>query len=176
MKELSPQFLSEFCTELALLVRAGMPVGEGLGLMRDDGRDGASRRWLNKLSTLAGSDRPLSDALEASGGAPDYLLKTVRLGEHAGKLDEALSALGLYYERLAYFTEGLRRAVVYPLLLLLLMAAVFVVLIGYVLPIFNEAFTQAGVELSQTALLLMALGQWLSSAGCRVRRRRRKDA
>jgi type IV pilus assembly protein PilC len=45
------------------------------------------------------------------------------------------------------------------------MAAVFVVLIGYVLPIFNEAFTQAGVELSQTALLLMALGQWLSSAG-----------
>ncbi len=165
MKELSPRFLSEFCTELALLVHAGMPVSEGLELMRDDGGDGASGRWLTKLSALAGSERLLSDALEACGGAPDYLIDTVRLGERAGKLDEALSALGLYYERLSYFTEGLRRALTYPLLLILLMAAVFVVLIGYVLPIFNEAFAQAGVELSQTALLLLNLGRWLSSAG-----------
>ena len=163
MRELSPSFLSEFCTELALLVRAGVPVGEGLGLMRDDSRDGASRRWLHALGELAGSGRPLSDALGDCGSVPDYLVKTVRLGERSGKLDEALSALGLYYERQAYFLESVRRAAAYPLLLLLLMAAVFIVLISYVLPIFSDAFAQAGVGMSKTALLLMDFGTWLSS-------------
>lgn len=164
MKELSSQYLAEFCGELALLVRSGIPTADGIGLMRDDDDDKSSRALLTQLVELMASKPLFSEAAEASGRFPAYFLSAVRLGERTGRLDDTLSALATYYERRAWFEENLRKAVSYPLLLIVLMAAVVVVLVTKVLPIFGEVFDQVGAQMSGTASALMRFGSWLSSA------------
>ena len=164
MKELSSQYLAEFCGELALLVRSGISTSDGLGLMRDDDDDKASRTLLTELVKLAETKPLFSEAAEATGRFPAYFLSAVRLGERTGRLDDTLAALAAYYERKAWFEENLRKAVSYPLLLLVLMTAVVVVLVTKVLPIFGEVFDQVGAQMSGTAAVLMRIGNWLSSA------------
>lgn len=163
MKELTSQYLSEFCGELALLVRSGVSAADALALMRDDDGDKASRTLLAQLSGLLEAAPLLSDALTASGRFPEYFIGSIRLAEHTGRLDETLSALSTYYERRAWFGDNLRKAVAYPLLLIALMAAVVVILVTKVLPIFSEVFAQTGAEMSATATTLMRFGGWLSS-------------
>lgn len=164
MKELSPQYLSEFCTELALLVRAGVPIGEGLQIMRDDDNDKFSWQLLDNLCKTMESDTLLSCSIRASGCFPSYFLNVICLGEASGKLDEALSSLATFYERRAILAENIKRAIIYPLSLIGLMTAVVVVIVTQVLPIFNSVFNQVGVQMSSTAISLLNFGEWLSSA------------
>lgn len=164
MKELTSQYLSEFCGELALLVRSGISVADALSLMRDDGGDRASRALLAQLAGLLETEPLLSGALTATGRFPEYFIGSIRLAERTGRLDETLAALSTYYERRAWFGDNLRKAVTYPLLLIVLMAAVVVILVSKVLPIFSEVFDQTGAEMSATATALMHFGRWLSSA------------
>lgn len=164
MKELSPQYLSEFCRELALLLRAGVPISDSLLIMRDDDNDKASRELLDSLYRSAENETLLSCAIKDSGCFPNYLLSTVCLGERSGKLDESLFSLSVYYDRRAMLTENIRRAVIYPIMLLILMAAVVIVLVTQVLPIFNDVFAQVGAQMSGFSITLMNFGKWLSSA------------
>ena len=164
MKEFSPQYLSEFCKELALLVKAGVPISDSLLIMRDDDNDKASREVLDSIYKSAEKEVHLSEAIEATGLFPEYMLSIVKLGECTGRLEEALFSLSTYYDRRATLTESIRSAVVYPTMLLILMAVVIIVLVTQVLPIFNEVFAQVGTQMSGLAIVLMNFGKWLSSA------------
>lgn len=163
MKELSSRYLSEFCMELALLVQAGIPVGEGLLIMRDDDHNPSSKELISSLIESMEQELPLSRALEASLRFPGYFLSMIRLGERSGKLDDVLRSLSTYYDRKAVFTDSIRRAILYPLMLIILMATVIVVLVTQVLPIFHDVFAQVGAQMSALAVSLMNFGSWLSS-------------
>lgn len=162
MKELSSPYLSAFCHELVLLVRAGVPLGEGIRLM-DKSNEGEAEGLLAELAERLDEGLPLSSALEVPGGFPSYFLGLVRLGETSGRLEESLAALGRYYENKQTLSDNLRRAVVYPLLLLGLLSAVAVVVITRVLPVFYQMLHQVGVQMSGLALSLMGLGRALTS-------------
>lgn len=162
MKELSSLYLSAFCNELALLVRAGIPLGDGLHLLRDS--EGESNELLGTLCDGLEEGLSFSAALAATGCFADYFVSLIRLGETSGRLEESLSALAKYYENKKTLSENLRRAVFYPLLLLGLLSAVAVVIITQVLPIFHQIFNQVGVEMSGLAISLMGFGRWLISA------------
>ncbi len=164
MKTLSSQYLSEFCRELALLLRSGVPISDSLALMRDDEETRLFQALLDRLCAFTDHETLLSLALEESGAFPDYLLSVVRLGERSGRLDEALFSAAVYYERRAALSENLRRAVVYPVMLLIFMMAVVAVLITRVLPIFNAVFAQVGAQMSGFARALMVFGKGLSGA------------
>jgi len=168
MREFSPLYLSEFCFELNLLVRAGIPISDSLQILRDDDNCRVSNELHDSLYETAEKEVPLSEILETSGRFPQYMLSTIRLGERTGKLDEALFALYIYYERRAKLTESIRSAVLYPTMLLIMMSAVFIVLVTLVLPIFNEVFAQMGMQMSGLALTLMNFGKWLSSAAAGI--------
>lgn len=168
MKESSPLYLSAFCNELALLARAGIPLGDGLALMRDDDGDRESAQLLSVLCKSLEHGLRFSAALAETGHFPDYLVSLIRLGETSGRMEESLAALAKYYENKNILTENLRRAVVYPLLLLGLLSAVAVVIITQVLPIFNQIFNQAGVEMSGLAISLMGLGRAFTSASTAI--------
>lgn len=72
--------LSLFCSQLSLMLQAGIGVEEGAALLAGDADELGQRTLLAGLR--AGLDRgePLSQALEATGGFPDYLLRMVEIG------------------------------------------------------------------------------------------------
>ncbi|MEA4896207.1 MAG: type II secretion system F family protein [Oscillospiraceae bacterium] len=164
MKTLSPKNLSDFCLELRFLLGAGVDVGEGFVLLSGGRRNKSSKALADYFSACADCDVPLSDRLTASGLFPQYFTETVRLGEKSGRLDETLLSLSKYYEKKSSLSDGLRGAVVYPLTLFVAMAAVVVVLLTRVLPVFNEIYAQLGTQMNGFAVSLLNAGKWLMAA------------
>jgi type IV pilus assembly protein PilC len=86
----------------------------------------------------------------------------LEVGGRAGRLDTVMQALSGYYERQERLMTGLRAAVIYPAVLLLMLLFVFFVLITRVLPVFSEVLSQLGGSLSGLALLSLRFGVWLT--------------
>lgn len=161
-------YLSVFCMELYLIIRAGIPFSEGVALLRDDEKDSNKYAVLEHLYQQLESGEPVADALRAAGGFPVYVIEMVEIGQRTGHLEDVFRALAGYYERVEQLQQSLRNVVLYPAVLLVMMLFVVLVLLVKVLPIFQDVFQQLGAELSPVATLLMQVGQVLGQYGLGV--------
>ena len=158
-------YISVFCMEMYLIIRAGIPFSEGVALLRDDEKDSYSRTVLDHLYQQLELGEPVAAAMRAAGGFPVYVIEMVEIGQRTGHLEDVFKALAGYYERLEQLQKSIRNAVMYPAVLLVMMLFVVLVLLIKVLPIFQEVFQQLGADLSPVALALMQVGQLLGSYG-----------
>ena len=151
--------LSIFCSQLALILRSGIPLHEGLDTMKTDG--GGSERQSEIFGFLGEqlqSGMSMHSAFEAAGVFPDYMLGMVDIGEKSGRLDTVMVSLSDYYDRDDRLKQDIYSAVTYPLLLLGMIAAVIVVLVVRVLPIFQQVFADLGTQLSGPAEFFLNAG------------------
>ncbi len=161
-KRLTPSEISAFCAQLALIVKAGISVQEGLGIMHGDTADSRGRDIIQSILEVTEEGRPLAVALGESGCFPKYVVDMVEIGETSGRLDEVLDSLCAYYERNEAITKNIKNAVTYPAVMIVMMMVVIVVLVVNVLPIFNQVFRQLGSEMSAFAQGVMGFGMVLS--------------
>ena len=143
---LGPEELSVFCYELGLMVQAGIGSEESVGTLAEDAGVPREKELLQRVHGVLLEGGSLSAALEERGAFPSYLLRMVEIGEAAGRLDQALSALSAYYRREADTRQSLRRAIAYPAAMAVLIAVVFLALVARVLPVFQQVFDQLGGE------------------------------
>lgn len=159
-KELSPRFLSEFCMELALLVRAGITVSDGVSALAEDYDDPTG--FLAALRSGTSVGETLFEALERTGQTPRYMLDNIRLGERTGRLEACLVSLSEYYDRRANMAAAIKSALLYPFVLIIMLAAVMAVLVTKVLPIFAEVFEQMGVSMYSLTARIVSFGRGLA--------------
>lgn len=162
---ISDGYLPVFCQELCQLVRAGLPLDEGLALLREDETDRTVLVWLERLCRSVSEGMPLSSALRETGAFPAYMTDMIALSEQTGTLEDTLRALAVHYERQNRVRADAVRAVVMPLVLFGVMLAVVVLLMTQVLPIFDRVFAQLGVRMSGLGLMLMQAGGVLADVG-----------
>lgn len=155
--------ISEFCRSLALLTHAGIGVGDGLFLMAEDS-DEEKKEWLEEMGRKVDMGFVLSLSMEESGLFPAYVTAMVKVGERTGRFEEAVSALAVYYEEQERMNRQLKHALMYPAMLMGLMAVVIGVLVIKVLPIFDEVYMSLGGSLTGVAGGLLFAGQRLQAA------------
>lgn len=138
--------LSIFCEQIALILRAGLPLQEGLDALSENYRQTrlADRFEALRLSVLETGS--LYQGIEATGGFPLYMREMALIGERSGELDTVLDNLAQYYHREAKIRRAIINAVTYPLILMAMMAALIAVLITQVLPIFEDVFQSMGID------------------------------
>lgn len=163
-KQLTEAYLSALFLELSLILRAGMPLGSGLALLREDDDDAASRVLLSALLEQTDKGESLSAAMEHTGAFPEHALRMVALAERTGRLEQTLVSLSDYYENRRQLRRNVYQTLMYPALLLLVFLAVVTVLVTKVLPIFENVFRQLGAQLSAPAQAMLTLGRRLSDA------------
>lgn len=159
------EYLPVFCKELYGLVRAGIPTGEGLRLLREDETDPKVLSWLDKLYAFAQEGMPLSQALRESGVFPGYMTDMLYLAEGTGRLEDTLLSLSRFYDRRIRMRADIKSAVTVPVVLLVVMIAVVILLITKVLPVFESVFAQLGAKMGSMATGMMRAGSFLARAG-----------
>lgn len=162
-KQLSKIEISQVCRELAVLLHAGVMLGDGLALLAQE-EQGENRQVLAEIGDAVDRGETLSGALRQSGQFPAYVVGMVEVGERSGRTEQALQSLARYYERQEQMDRQIRSALTYPAILLLLMLVVIVVLLSQVLPVFDEVYASLGGQLTGVAGGLLAAGQALDAA------------
>ncbi len=93
-------YLPVFCRELYQMVRSGIPVSEGLALLREDETDKEVLSWLDSLCSSTSEGMPLAEALKKTEVFPEYMVDMISLAENTGRLEDVLLSLQHHYERL----------------------------------------------------------------------------
>lgn len=161
---LSTEYLSTFATQLAMLIHAGIGIGDGLHMLAEDEEDLQAKELLKSIGERVDDGVLLSGAFEETGVFPDYVVYMTRTGEQTGRTEASFVALANHYERQRLLSERIRSALLYPLILLVLMILIIGVLLVKVLPIFNRVYNQLGGSMKGMAAGLLRFGDFLRAA------------
>jgi type IV pilus assembly protein PilC len=149
-----------FNTQLATLLRAGLPLAQSLELLREQQSNPHFRSVLGKIHQQVTTGVSLSDAFLSLGDVfPRLYANSLRAGERSGELE---AVLGRYveYQRLV---EGVRRKIVaaltYPAILVALSVGLILLLVGYVIPKFSDFYLQFGSELPLPTRIVLGIAQ-----------------
>lgn len=147
-----------------MMLRSGVSAGDGLAVMAEDEPDVKSRRLLEKMTELADSGMEISNIFKEMACFPKYVEDLVEAGEKTGRLEEAFSSLGAYYDERLRLEHSVRSAMLYPMVLLVVMILVIGVLLVKVMPVFENVYNQLGSGLTGIAGGLLLFGQVLGKA------------
>lgn len=159
---LSNAEISAFCEQLSMIITAGLPTYEGISILLEDASDKDTKALLTTIYEPLEKGSSFSSALVDCGAFPKYMTDMIALGEETGNLDDVLSSLTAYYEREASIKSGIKNAVTYPLIMIVMMLGVILVLMTQVLPIFHQIYEELGTELTGVASILISISNALN--------------
>lgn len=155
---LTPIELSGFCSEIALMLGAGMPLYAGMEALEKTYEQDAHADLYHKVSETLTQTGSLRDALEETHAFPTYLVEMCGIGERTGHLEDVMQGLSAYYERESRIRQAVRGAVTYPLVLSVMMVLILMVLILKVMPVFRRVLGSMGVAMTATGSMMMNVG------------------
>ncbi len=127
--------LSRFTHNLGMLYRAGIPLLRGLEICRHLVGNRAIARALDEVREGVAGGAPLSRCLARHDFFPATLVTMIASGETSGSLDFSLQSVADYYDKIIPRRIKLIFAVINPVIMLVLIAAVGCVALAVVLPI-----------------------------------------
>ncbi|MGN0372619.1 MAG: type II secretion system F family protein [Enterocloster sp.] len=160
----SYQELSAFCLQISMLLKAAVPLDEGLRIMAGDGTGEKEKAMLLYMAEGAELGDPFCRVLEDTGVFPDYVVRMTRLGQQTGTLDEMMESLAVYYEKEYRLLRAVKNAVTYPVMMVLMLLAVLFVLFSRVMPVFYKVYEQLGAQMPPAAVSAIHMGGILSGA------------
>jgi len=155
--------IADLCQQLALLLRAGVRLSDGLFLLSAEETDPHIRTILSDAAVKVEEGMHLSASFDQASCFPAHMIGLLEVGEQVGRSEETLTALARYYEEREQMNRKLRNALTYPAILLLMMLVVIIVLLTKVLPVFEDVYASLGGSLTGLAGGLLALGKVLNT-------------
>lgn len=146
-----------FTKQLAVLLKAGVPLLQGLELLLDY-FEGQFQGMLTIIKDDVKEGRSLNEALAKYPKTFDSIyVQLVRAGEASGKLETILERLTAYLERQAEIKKKISQALREPAIQLTMAALVITVMMTQVVPGMAESFSGSGKELPASTELVMAI-------------------
>ena len=151
--------LMHFTRQLAVFVKAGIPLTEAMEVIGDETTDVALQRTITEMVEDLRNGGTLSGAAGKHPEAfPTYYIGILGSAELTGKLDETLENLAGYLEREVETRSKVIAALSYPGVVMILAMVTVAILAGYVLPQFKPLFEELDAKLpfATRALLFVA--------------------
>lgn len=138
--------LAEFFRNLALLVRGGVPLRDGLRDLADSPEQPLLSQVFGRVREQLEEGRLLSESLVAEQKyIPRIIIPLVAIGEETGRLDQTLQDAANHLDKVQEIISSTRRALSYPLFVLIAMLGALVFWMVFVLPQLLELFKTMGL-------------------------------
>lgn len=149
-----------FTSELAIMLRAGLTLANGLRVLIDMSAKPSVAQLLQQILDDVKGGVPLSTALGKQRALfGDFYLNMVRSGEASGQLASVMARLVEHMERLRALRESVISATIYPAILLGVAVVSLIAMLGFVVPQFEKLFTDMGEALPMATRIVMRAGQ-----------------
>jgi len=165
LKKLNLNELSLFSYQLSIILKSGVPYLEGLELLKKESEDKLMKNLSSKLYSDVKSGKKLHESFKEIGVFPDYFVQMSKIAEKSGTLDTEMENLSKFYENSEQTRYEIRKALVYPIILFVLMASVIALLVVKVFPIFQEVLTSLGGDLPASTKVILNLSRFLQTFG-----------
>jgi type IV pilus assembly protein PilC len=156
--------LMHFTRQLAVFVKAGIPITEAMQIIGDETQDVALQRTITMMVDDLRNGGTLSEAAAKHPEAfPAYYIGIMQSAELTGQLDETLENLSGYLDRELETRSKVVSALSYPGVVMVMAMFTVVVLAGYVLPQFKPLFEELDAKLPLATRMLLFIATLFST-------------
>lgn len=153
--------LAAFCRQFAIMIDSGISIIDSLDLLYRQTYSGYFKKVIFNVFEDVKVGKSLSEAMAKHKKVfPDFFTSMTYVGEQSGMLDEILRTVADYYENEAKIKQRTESAMIYPIFLAILMALVAVFMVAFVIPAFEEAFSQLDVEMPALTAAIIDISHW----------------
>lgn len=153
-----------FARQFATLIDAGIPLIQALDLAADLSDDKGLKRALEAVSADVQSGMTLAQAMRLHRKVfPTIFVNMVEAGEQGGILDTILNRLAIFLEKNQALQEKMRSAMIYPSIVLAVAFLSAGVMLIFVVPTFEQMFSESGMILPYPTQVLINLSEFLQA-------------
>src|SRR5487761_2200390 len=156
--------LAVFTRQFSVMIDAGLPLVQCLEILAGQQENKVFQKVLTGTRAAVEGGATLSTAMRQYPKVFDALyVNMVEAGETGGILDTILQRLSSYIEKNVKLKRAVKSALVYPIAVLSVAAAVIVLLLWKVVPIFSTLFLGLGVALPLPTRIVIGLSNFVGS-------------
>lgn len=140
--------IAVFARQLATMLDAGVPLVQSFDIVGKGHDNPAMSELILSIKADLESGTPLAAALAKKPlYFDDLFCNLVDAGEQAGVLEDLLDKIATYKEKTEAMKKKIKKALTYPLTVIAVAVIVTVILLLFVIPVFQDLFTSFGADL-----------------------------
>lgn len=156
--------LALFCRQFSTLINAGVPLYNGLVILKEQMQNPAFRKVLDQVADDLRQGRTFTAAVERHPRVfPEIFVHMVEAGELGGVLDEVLERMAVHFEKENEIQGKVKSATTYPLVILVVALGAVAFILGFVMPTFAGMLTGFGAELPAMTKFVLGLSEAVQS-------------
>jgi type IV pilus assembly protein PilC len=153
-----------FTRQLSTMITSGLPLVQSLDILGNQMEDANFRGIVREIKTKIEGGSRFADALRDFPQCFDELyVNLVVAGEEGGLLDNVLQRLAIYMEKSERLKKKVKSAMIYPIAIITVAIGVTLVLLLFVIPVFEKMFKEMGAELPLPTQIVMSLSNYIKS-------------
>ncbi|MFL2508670.1 MAG: type II secretion system F family protein [Candidatus Pseudothioglobus sp.] len=130
-----------FTKKFETMVRAGLPILETISMIEKQTKHKGFKLIIQDIHNSVESGTTLSDSFEKYSDVFDTVyINLLRAGESSGKVQLFLQKLVINMEKQEKIKSDIKSALTYPIILLIVATAVVVLMMIFVVPVFQDMF------------------------------------
>ena len=162
-KKVKPRDLSVFCRQFVSITQAGVPMKEALQMLTEQTENKYLKQAVANVLANVEKGNTLADSMAAEKDIfPDIMVHMVEAGESSGSLDTSFARMAVHFEKEAKLKATIRKATIYPIILIFAVIGVIAVMLLFVIPIFIDMFADLDVEMPALTMGVMNLSKWIA--------------
>ena len=163
-KKVKPRDLSVFCRQFVSITQAGVPMKEALQMLSEQTENKWLKRAISEVLLNVEKGNTLADSMRSQPDIfPPMLVNMVEAGEQSGRLEMAFSRMAVHFEKEAKLKATIKKATIYPIILVIAAIGVIAVMLLFVIPIFIDMFADLDIEMPAITMFVMNSSKWMTS-------------
>ncbi len=161
-----PADIAVLSRQIATMLGAGVTLIQSLEMIAQGHAKQSMRKMLGEITSEVQAGIPLSSALRKH---PDYFddlyCDLVETGEQSGALETIYDRIAVYKEKAEALKSKIKKAMFYPIAVVVVAFIVTTILLVFVVPQFEEIFSSFGAELPAFTQLVLGISRFVQDFG-----------
>ncbi|MEO9945888.1 type II secretion system F family protein [Paraglaciecola sp.] len=165
-EKITPADIAMLSRQIATMLTAGVSLIQTLEMIATGHANMSMRKLLVEITAEVSAGNPLSDTLRKHPKYFDDLYcDLVETGEQSGALETIYDRIALYKEKAEALKSKIKKAMFYPIAVVVVAVIVTVILLIFVVPQFEEIFSSFGAELPAFTQFVLGISRFLQDYG-----------
>src|SRR4030065_2060685 len=161
-KKVKQRSIAIFTRQLATMIDAGLPLVQSLDILSSQQDHKVFKNIIREIREDVESGSTFAGALKKYPSTFDELYTNlVVAGEEGGILDTILIRLATYIEKAEALKKKVKSALVYPATIVTVALAVVMILMIFVIPVFEGMFKSAGQSLPLPTVIVLTMSKMI---------------
>ncbi|MFT0695462.1 type II secretion system F family protein [Acinetobacter bereziniae] len=161
-KKISTLDITIFTRQLATMMKAGVPLVQSFEIVAEGLENPSMREVVLGIKSEVEGGNTFAGALRKYPRYFDNLFcSLVESGEQSGALETMLDRVAIYKEKSELLKQKIKKAMKYPISVIVVAIIVTIILMVKVVPVFQELFNSFGADLPAFTKMVVNLSNWM---------------